>query len=305
MMDMEENQPTGTIELEGGMMSLIANVSRDVKVLGDDEEDRTVELEQGLGSLLAGMSPAAPSSAASAASAASHNSTDGTSFTTRNSPGTEQSFDIVSPSTPASSTEHNAAPVTTLPSARKTPVPQPVTLATIAQALQMGNALDLKVLNYAQLGKLIAEFGEMIPDVSTSDGGDAILQQQQESIVKVALLLKDRCMELHTKLKSGSFRIGLQKLARIFSNYDTQTTEDMSRAAAIFMAIARAEARVDWAGQATEIARVSAEALAHSTAVVRLTLLFEDLLVLLLLLLLLLTLFLLLFFPLFLSPTKK
>ena len=75
-------------------------------------------------------------------------------------------------------------------------------------------------------------------------------------------------MDLHTRLQSNSFKLGLQKLGRAFSNHDSQTTEDMSRAAAIFMAVARAEARVDWAGQATEIENVSIETLAHSAAVV-------------------------------------
>ena len=269
MMDMEDNQPTGTVELEGGMMAMIANVSRDVKILGADQEEHTVELEQGLGSLLAGMSPAS----------SRRDSTNDSSFTnhhhqTSSPQNNQQSLGIVSPSTPAPSTKPNDAaaasaahpsPVGQSPR-RKTPVPQPVSLATISQALQMGNALELEVLDYAELGKLVSEYGDMTPDAS-HNGAD-ILLQRRESIVKVALLLKDRCVDLHTRLQSNSFKLGLQKLGRAFSNHDSQTTEDMSRAAAIFMAVARAEARVDWAGQATEIENVSIETLAHSAAVV-------------------------------------
>jgi len=44
--------------------------------------------------------------------------------------------------------------------------------------------------------------------------------------------------------------------------------EDMTRSVALFMAVAREEARVDWAVQTTESERVSLEKLAHSSAVV-------------------------------------
>ena len=40
-MILEGEQPTQTIELEGGMVSLIANMSRDEKDLGVDEDDTT------------------------------------------------------------------------------------------------------------------------------------------------------------------------------------------------------------------------------------------------------------------------
>ena len=254
-MDMEGgDQPTRTIELEGGMVSLIANMSRDATSLGVDEDDHTVELEQGLGSLLDGLSSAASLRKEDISSAAKRQ---------RNAPGVVDSPAVTSPSTPARLNVN--VPVT---SSRKTPVPQPVTLATISRALQVGNALELEVLDHEQLDKLASELGTTIATEGVNED-TGLLLQRRESVVKVALLLKERCMGLHTKLRSRAFRVGLQKFARIFLNdKDSQVTEEMSRAAALFMAVARAEARVDWATQATEIENVFVEALGHSAAVV-------------------------------------
>ena len=257
-MVLEGEQPTQTIELEGGMVSLIANMSRDEKDLGVDEDDHTIELEHGLGSLLDGLSPT--SSVKSSARSRTSSSRKET-----NSP------NVTSPSTPGLVVQQISGSVSVSPvpvqSSRKTPVPQAVTLETIANALQVGNALESKVFDHEQLDTLASEFSTMTSELSNKDID--ILLQRRESIVKIALLLKDRCIGLHTKLTSGSFRVRLQKLARIFLNNDTQASEEMSRAAALFMAVARAEARVDWAGQANEIETVTVEALAHSAAVVR------------------------------------
>ena len=249
--DMERDQQTGTIELEGGMVSLIANMSRDAKQFEVDEEDHTIELEHGLGSLLAGMSPAS-----------SHNEVATSSG--------GAALDVTSPSTPGpSSAQQFSAPAADMPAAstRKTPTPPIVTLESFAQTLQLGNALDLEALDHEQLDILVSEFSAITSELTGEDMD--VLLQRRESIVKVALLLKDRCLGLHKNLSSGKLRIGLQKLrSLLFSTTLQEEREDMTRSVALFMAVTREEARVDWAVLTTESERVSLEKLAHSSAVV-------------------------------------
>jgi hypothetical protein len=251
--DMERDQQTGTVELEGGMVSLIANMSRDAKNFDvGEEEDHTVELEQGLGSLLAGMSPAS-----------SHKDT------SRHRLSGGASLDVTSPSTPGPfSTQQFSAPADGMPAepTRKTPTPPIVTLESVAQNLQLGNALELEALGHEQMDILISEFSAITSELTSEDMD--ILLQRRESIVKVALLLKDRCLGLHKKVSSGMFRVGLQKLRSLLFSITSQKREAMTRSVALFMAVAREEARIDWAVQATESERVSLEKLAHSSAVV-------------------------------------
>ena len=122
-------------------------------------------------------------------------------------------------------------------------------------------------MDHEQLDILVSEFSAITSELTGEDMD--VLLQRRESIVKVALLLKDRCLGLHKNLSSGKLRIGLQKLrSLLFSTTLQEEREDMTRSVALFMAVTREEARVDWAVLTTESERVSLEKLAHSSAVV-------------------------------------
>ena len=251
---------------------------------GDTNNTQTMELEGGIGSLLENLGEDS--------SAAAH---EDDSSVARQSGSSRDLSAVQSPSTDSMLDESAGGGVdgtnTSEPVRRNTPAPAVFSISTITDRLELGDVFSAEVLGgnadeqapdlseealLSLLSKPDADAGDSACADGSSGVENPLITARKEAMRKTVMLLRERTADLRRTLSSGKFRLALQKLGQKFNSADEEDQDggsdvvaEMRRNAAVFVEVSKLEAQADYCMQACELERLTLEQLKHSLARVR------------------------------------